>query len=1025
MQKRHSFSFENTFNLLEKRYLLSNDYSVIYDGNTLDIADFSKSIRFILIDKIVYVKDENNLDKLSSIYSALYSIDTKVILKIVSDGKQCRFYIGVNNNHSVSQKIKVLKGALDGNFPGSTYGTKGGLNNREIISLNKEVFTDKNTEITSVLGIPSLKNKEDNLFLQGLDNLILGMYGKPFSAVFIADPISQKDIGQAKKKYENIYSELSSLKEQTYNVSVNDSVAVADGVNKSVNETLGYSTSRADGTTNSNSTSNSTTKGSNSSISNGITDGDSMSKTKTPHIIKGLKNKIFGTTNKTKGTTKSTSYNKTEGNSNSGTSSISDSNSKSYTETLGENNSRSNSSGTSKTETLTSAKTYGIQYTKEDKSISNVLENLDLQFERLQIGENVGLWNVGAYFLSEYEQNSVVAANIYSGLIRGEDSRVEKSAIRTFCKGDLNYTNLFNAISSYEIPKISLSNIDYQNYYSSLLTTKEMTIKMSFPQKSVIGIDVVEVRPFGNNKRTLDSKKTINVGNLYNYEKEFDVPFDLDLEKFTGHVFVTGSTGSGKSNATFTILDKLIKKGINFLVIEPAKGEYKDVFGIRPDVNVYSTNPNYSPLLKLNPFSFPEKIHIYEHIDRLIEILNASWPMYAAMPAILKEAVIKSYEVLGWNMFKSINEFGERKFPTFKDLAKVLPKLIQDSDYSSEMKSNYSGALVTRVNSMCNGLLSLVFEGKETSSSDLFDANVIVDLSKVASSETKSLLMGFLFMKLQEHRMSSGLVHNSKLKHLTIIEEAHNLLKNTSSEQGQEGANLQGKSVEMISNAIAEMRTFGQGFLLADQAPGLLDPSAIRNTNTKICLRLPSQEDRELMGKAMMLDDMQIMQLAKLETGVAAVYQNDWQETMLCKFSYFKQEPDTLFEYVNKEEIDFIPAIKFLVEQLVARHAGGDVNIAKLEKIIKNLCYVKYKNTAGDILANRLNERMISKKLYTILAVKDAIKIINCYDSSVALDVDLRLYLRKKYKLMDRVILDTIIGLMRSYNYLPNNKTLA
>ena len=54
----------------------------------------------------------------------------------------------------------------------------------------------------------------------------------------------------------------------------------------------------------------------------------------------------------------------------------------------------------------------------------------------------------------------------------------------------------------------------------------------------------------------------------------------------------------------------------------------------------------------------------------------------------------------------------------------------------------------------------------------------------------------------------------------------------------------------MISNAIAEMRTYGEGFIIADQAPGLLDMAAIRNTNTKVILRLPDQSDRELAGKA-------------------------------------------------------------------------------------------------------------------------------------------------------------------------------
>ncbi|GHT78456.1 hypothetical protein FACS1894130_05060 [Spirochaetia bacterium] len=124
---------------------------------------------------------------------------------------------------------------------------------------------------------------------------------------------------------------------------------------------------------------------------------------------------------------------------------------------------------------------------------------------------------------------------------------------------------------------------------------------------------------------------------------------------------------------------------------------------------------------------------------------------------------------------------------------------------------------------------------------------------------------------------------NSGLKHITVLEEAHNLLKRTSTEQSNEGSNLLGKSVEMLGNAIADMCTYGEGFIIADQSPGLLDMSVIRNTNTKIILRLPDESDRVLVGKSAGLNDDQIAELARLQCGVAAVYQNDWLQSVLCQ----------------------------------------------------------------------------------------------------------------------------------------------
>ena len=210
--------------------------------------------------------------------------------------------------------------------------------------------------------------------------------------------------------------------------------------------------------------------------------------------------------------------------------------------------------------------------------------------------------------------------------------------------------------------------------------------------------------------------------------------------------------------------------------------------------------------------------------------------------------------------------------------------MINESKYSSDSKGDYSGALLTRVHSLTTGLNRLIFCNNDISNKDLFDKSVIIDLSRVGSTETKSLIMGLLVMKLNEYRMSSGKI-NSSLSHITVLEEAHNLLKKTSTEQNSESSNLLGKSVELLANSIAEMRTYGEGFVIADQSPGLLDMSVIRNTNTKIILRLPDHSDRELVGYAAGLNNEQIDELSKLRCGIAAVYQNDWIEPVLAQVS--------------------------------------------------------------------------------------------------------------------------------------------
>ena len=272
------------------------------------------------------------------------------------------------------------------------------------------------------------------------------------------------------------------------------------------------------------------------------------------------------------------------------------------------------------------------------------------------------------------------------------------------------------------------------------------------------------------------------------------------------------------------------------MVIEPAKGEYKDIFGGRKEVSVYGTNPKRSRLLRINPFSFPDEIHILEHIDRLIEIFNVCWPMYAAMPAVLKEAIERAYESVGWNLTMSTCENqinGRAVYPNFIDVLNQVNLVISESKYSADSKGDYVGALSMRISSLTNGINGQILTDNELSDKDIFDKDVIIDLSRVGSNETKSLLMGLLIIKLQEYRMASAKGSNKELRHITVLEEAHNILKRTSTEQSAESSNLAGKSVEMLANAIAEMRTYGEGFIIVDQSPGLMDMSVIRNTNTK------------------------------------------------------------------------------------------------------------------------------------------------------------------------------------------------
>jgi hypothetical protein len=987
---------------LQKSYLLHADLKILPIDKIQKEAllsevskdEIKRKIRFYEMEKFVYEKDVKVTSKLKSVFTTLHSVNSSLLFKIVSDGTVCSIYIGVKSGDKVSEKSKVLKGAIEGNFPGTKLSNHNeNLSNQEVLDINNKIF-DKCKEITAVVGIPSLKDKDEDQFFQGIENLILGMNGKPFSAILVADPVTSDEVDLTLDTYEQIYSVLSSEKE----------FVVTEGTNSSISNSISLS--------NSSSTSKSTS----------LTEGTNETKTNNPSPWIGRKfmNGFFGSGSKSanyfskkleEGFKSTIKYGTATAGSLAGNflagpgGAILGANEglkkgKELSEKLdlktkaegsvakGINKSKSSSDSTSMSETTNSSNTNSSgnssshQKTFINKKATNFLDRLDKQIERLEQGKGTGFWNVGVYFMSDVEQNSVIAANIYNGIIKGAESNFETAAIKTF--NSINRVER-NKVSAY-LRRYELARIENYGFLAQAITTDELTVQVNFPHKSVVGLDVVMVIPFGNNPKK-NPGSNINIGSLYNYEKQLDNDILLDYNKFTSHILVTGSTGSGKSNVTYNLIEKLCDKNITFLVIEPAKGEYKEEFGGRANVCVYGTNSSQTELLRINPFSFPESIHVYEHIDRFIEILNACWPMEAAMPNILKEAIEDAYVSKGWLLDESRCVEGKNIYPLFSDLLSSLENVIAQSKFSEELKSNYEGALVSRVRSMTNGLNKLIFTDDCISDEELFDKNVIVDLSRVASSEGKALFMGILFMKLNEYRIANKSDSNSGLKHITVIEEAHNLLKRTSSDQSGSSANLIGKSVEMISNAIAEMRTYGEGFIIADQAPGLLDMSVIRNTNTKICLRLPDFEDRKLVGESMNLSEDQIKELAKLETGVAAIYQNDWQEAILCKFNKFESQDDI---FIHEEESDKKAKVEKVLNIIAVYEETKKISNAEIELIhevikLDFLLRQKWPSTSNSLLRIEL-----IKKLRIILeqekgvnsVIKYIVSLLNGYNST-------------------------------------------
>lgn len=980
--------------LVYKKYLPElQSYSLVEPSEEMKkTLDVKTCIKLFQMKELTLKKGEDMLQKLSTVYHSSMALGCSlaVMVDVPADGAPADIYLGVRQNpgrQSIDNRDLAISGdalekGMKSNFPGSEVQE---LHQEEIDALledNNGSFGLAQSAIASVSCVAALRDKsktEDKAFIQGIERFIDAMDGDAYTALFLAEPVTEETQAGIRNGYEELYSALSPFRKTTWSYTENESHAVMETFCSGTSDTVTDGTSSGFSDEQGRNTGFNFNAGMNQGTTNTIGQSHAVTRLRLPSkrtmvgvaagasilalgavaasavfppagaaIVSAASTvgaavkagPLFGAVvpmvagHETNGTAWSTarSIGKSLGFGMSRGYNTAHTDSSTVERSNAHSTNEQHSNGT--TDTHGTARTQQIEVC--NKAVEELLTRIDEQIKRTKESEDYGCYSCAAYFLSSRPSKALLAANTYRSLMIGEGSSVESGAVNLW-QDRASVTAMREYLKRFTHPVFARQlweNEADSLFYTAgtLVSGRELPMHLGLPTRSVHGLPIIEHAEFGRNvpDEAMPDEDKMNLGKIYHMGKEEAAGLILNRQAMASHTFITGSTGTGKSNAVYHLLDEITKNGqTTFLVVEPAKGEYKNVFGNCTDVQVFGTNPRETPLLRMNPFAFPENIHILEHIDRLVEIFNACWPMYAAMPAVLKDAIERSYQKVGWDLRNSESEKGV--FPTFFDLLDILPGVIEESHYSKDTQSDYVGALCTRVKSLTNGIYGSVLCAEDALTDEaLFDRNVIVDLSRVGSMETKSLLMGILVMKLQEYRMcSSGM--NSRLRHVTVLEEAHNLLRKTSAEQSQEGANLQGKSVEMLANAIAEMRTYGEGFIIADQAPGLLDMSVIRNTNTKIILRLPDEEDRKLVGKSAALKEAQIDELSKLPLGVAAVYQNEWPEAVLCKIEAYPMPENAVYHKPSKmpHEIN----AEFVFGQLAVGKELEPLSISEMEQL--------------------------------------------------------------------------------------------
>ncbi len=383
--------------------------------------------------------------------------------------------------------------------------------------------------------------------------------------------------------------------------------------------------------------------------------------------------------------------------------------------------------------------------------------------------------------------------------------------------------------------------------------------------------------------------------------------------QFTKHALVTGFTGSGKTVTVLGMIHRLRESGVPVLAIESAKQEYRGLLGVPlfgkgPDpLWVFTVGNEAGAPLRLNPFELLPGIRVEAHISRLQTCFEAALPPIGPLSSMIGQALVEIYERAGWrltDLAPGIGEPMDLRFPTMRDFFLRMERIVEERGYEGDVRSNVTAAVLGRIKPLTIGSKGLIFRDasahepgairKPSLATSLFSRSAVVELNDL-NVEDKALMVMFLLTFLREYREMAK-SNDGDVVHVTVVEEAHNVLENVKSAGNSEGgaADTRYKAVQAFANLLTEIRALGEGLIIADQSPEKLAPDAMRNTNIQIAHQLRDASDREAVARAMIMDDEQRDFLGKLPPGQAALFVTGLQKATFIRVPKYYPDPDEM-----------------------------------------------------------------------------------------------------------------------------------
>lgn len=810
---------------------------------------------------------ENRMDyfteKMQKLFIAAYSIKQAVCYGIVSNNGKTSLVIGVDPKSNDTTIKTILEGLLPG-VKIELY-TQRFINSQ---SDEKDETKDKDRYVGCVCGVPSLK-VDGQLQNKDLSSLMRSLNGQNYTIMVLCKPVDEYSIQEKINQAIRIQDDCFAISKRT--LSLQSGNSEGNTHTDTFNETKG---------TNKNKGSGANLSGAIPGMLLGAKIG-SVAGMPVPIIGNalglvggGLIGLVVGQQlNFSKNSSKGTTYSISKGYSDAVTKTISESESISGDIQNG----------------------FALELMKMAESMT----------ERLKVGRSIGMWeSIVTYSSDSKIASDVIQGSLYSEIASGIPEVLPPVVFsyKDTCIGDnLPTTKIHN--QQLMIPK-GFFDGNGQSPLCSLVTSEELCGICTIPVDNTVGFEIKESRNYSLNYSLKANDKEL--GYVCEYDRPLkNMPFGLSEYDLNKHTFVCGITGSGKTNTVKKILESVEKP---FMIIEPAKKEYRNIK--KSNTNVYTLGRLEINCLKINPFYILPGISPQQHIDMLKDLFSASFAFYGPMPYILEKCIYNIYNNRGWNLTLGFhpclvdsknkqNLFEESKmkeyynmsahkyvFPTMQNLKDEIDRYIEkEMTYEGEIKGNIRGAMKARIDSLCVGSKGYMFNTHDmVDMGKLLETNSVLELEGLADDADKAFALGLLIMYVNEYRQVQKEVSGVKgLKHLLVIEEAHRLLKNTSIENNEDIGNPKGKAVDHFTNMLAEMRSYGQGVIVAEQIPSKLAPDVIKNSSNKIVHRIVAKDDQENIANTIGIYMEDAISLGNSKVGYALCHKEGMAQPVIVK----------------------------------------------------------------------------------------------------------------------------------------------